>query len=52
MFVLTAVCVDEACAEEFSIEVEALEELDQALCDCDCNLMLLSVAELDLAGAL
>lgn len=51
MLMITAICSDEECAEEFSIEVESLEELDQTLCECDCTLVLLSVEELDLAAA-
>ncbi len=52
MFVFTAVCSDEDCAEELSIQVETLEKLDESLCECDCTLVLLSVAELAPAGVL
>jgi hypothetical protein len=52
MLVLTAVCSDEDCAEELSIQVETLEKLDESLCECGCTLVLLSVAELEPAPAL
>ena len=52
MLLLTALCSNEECAEELVIEVESLDELDQTMCECDCSWVLLSVAELDLAGAL
>ena len=52
MLLVTAMCSDEDCPEELTIEVETLEELEESLCECDCTLVLLSVAELDLAGAL
>jgi hypothetical protein len=52
MLLVTALCSDEDCAEEVSIEVESLEMLDESVCGCDCTLVLLSVAELDLAGAI
>jgi hypothetical protein len=51
MFVLTALCSDPDCAEELTVEVDSLEELDERMCECDCTLVLLSVAELDLAAA-
>jgi hypothetical protein len=52
MLLVTALCSDEDCAEELSIEVETLEALDDSLCESGCTLVLLSVAELDLTGAI
>jgi hypothetical protein len=46
MLELTAVCSEEGCDEEISIQVESLEELDEFMCECDCSLVLLRAAEI------
>lgn len=55
MWIVELVCSDPACAEEREALVGDLEELDELVCDCDCTLVTLAVANfepLELAGRL
>jgi len=38
MYVARLICSDEACAEEVTLEVATLAELETLLCDCGCAL--------------
>jgi hypothetical protein len=49
MLELTALCSNEDCAEEISVQVESLDDLDQFMCECDCTLVLLQAAEVSFA---
>ena len=44
MLIVELVCSDPACAEEREILVADLDEADEAVCDCGCCLVVLSVA--------
>jgi hypothetical protein len=45
VYIATLICSDEACAEELDLVVEDPVALDDALCACDCTLVVLSVSE-------
>ena len=45
MFLATLICSDESCAEEVERTVGHLVELDTALCDCGCTLVVLAIDE-------
>jgi hypothetical protein len=47
MFEVKFVCCDAACAEEQSVMVESLEDLER-LCDCGFGLVLLDIAAVEL----
>lgn len=45
MFLATLICSDESCAEQVELAVGHLVELDAAMCDCGCTLVLLALDE-------
>jgi hypothetical protein len=49
MLELTALCSNEDCAEEITVHVEGLDELDRFMCECDCTLVLLRAADVTFA---
>jgi hypothetical protein len=48
VLIATLICSDEACAEELDLvadDLDALDALDVAACDCGCTLVVLSVSD-------
>jgi hypothetical protein len=44
MWHVEVVCSNPQCDREFELWVEDLEEIDRAVCACDCNVVVLTVA--------
>lgn len=44
MWQVEVVCPDPDCGEEFELWVEELDEVDRAVCICECGVVALSVA--------
>jgi hypothetical protein len=43
MWQVKVICSDSGCAEEFELWVDELEEIDRAVCTCECNVVALAV---------
>ena len=44
MWHVEVVCSDPRCGEELELCVEDLEEIDQAVCACECGVVVLTIA--------
>jgi hypothetical protein len=44
MWHVEVVCSDPGCAEELELWVEDLDEIDEAVCACECGVVILAVA--------
>jgi hypothetical protein len=44
MWQVDVVCSDPDCGEEFELRVKELDEVDRAICVCECSVVTLSVA--------
>jgi hypothetical protein len=44
VLLVTAICSDEACAEEIELVVAGLDELDAAACGCGCTVVVLALS--------
>jgi hypothetical protein len=47
MWLMKVVCSDTECGEEFELMVEELEEVDRAICACECSVITLAVANFE-----
>ena len=47
MWHVEVVCSDPRCGEELELWVEDLEEVDRAVCACECNVVALSIASFE-----
>jgi hypothetical protein len=44
MWEIDVVCSDPSCAEEFHLWVDDLAEIDEAVCACECAVVVLLIA--------
>ena len=43
MWQVKVICSDPGCAEEFELWVDELDEIDSAVCACECNVVALAI---------
>jgi len=44
MWIVEVVCSDPDCAETREVVVESLDEIDRIVCECECSVVILTVA--------
>jgi hypothetical protein len=44
MWIVDVVCSDPECAAEHEVVVSALDDVDRAVCECDCSYVVVAVA--------
>lgn len=47
MWLIQVTCSDPACADEFEVVVEALEEVERVACACEHGVVVLSVSRFE-----
>jgi len=47
MWQVKVICSDSECGEELELWVDDLEEIDRAVCACECGVVTLSIANFE-----